>query len=439
MPMFDCVIVDFKNNKNNINYLLRKFPYAKVYPFVDSFHLMIRKLCKSIKTEYFWFLSSKIDYTNFNFDFIPEQHERYQIHTWANPKQDEGDTFLIPKNFTQDIQFLRDYKNINYHKYNNNYDFDLDVVRYDLQNVIDNLPKEKKFMAKYVKYCEQESNETVYPSYWEDLKIYKHNNNFYIPYHAIESIKTQLYDYPFIHTVSDQSHKDCFDVAFISNGEPFENENFAKIRTHIRTKKLKNKLHWIKGIKGRTNAYKKAAETVGTEYFFAVFAKSVVRDDFLFDYTVDRALCKRHRIFHSYLKEVDLDYGTFNINLYNKSLCLKTSDDNILDFTLSQKHEVIPIIASDSLLAPDNYTAWKNAFREVSKLELWQEQKPTVENRFRLKRWLETKNKWLRKGAEDGKNFTIQSKYDEQTILQTYTWDFCRAKFKSLYPDETYY
>jgi hypothetical protein len=91
------------------------------------------------------------------------------------------------------------------------------------------------------------------------------------------------------------------------------------------------------------------------------------------------------------------------------------------------------------VLAPDNYTAWKNAFREVSKLVLWQNKKPTVETQYRLKKWLGTKNEWLAKGAMDGKKFTEESDYNEDIILQTYTWDFCRSKFKLLYPTEIFY
>ena len=127
------------------------------------------------------------------------------------------------------------------------------------------------------------------------------------------------------------------------------------------------------------------------------------------------------------------------IHIYNKSLCLDTANDNILDFTLSQPHEVIPIIASTSLLTPDNYTAWKNAFREVSKLILWNERKPTVETSYRLKKWMATEHKWLARGSKDAKDFVKECAYDEDKILQTYTWDFCRSKFKSLYPTETFY
>ena len=439
---FDCVIIDFQNTNrdSNLSILSKSFPHAKIIPFVSSYFDMIKSVLGESRTEYTWLLSSKIDYSNFDFDYIPEQHQAKQLHVWNNKDQKEGDTFLFPKCFLkQNIKFLRDYKDVNYHEYDVPYDFDFQDVPYNLSNVIHNISKIQASSANYIRYYETSDDVIFYPSYWEDLKIYRDKNTFYIPRKALGFIKTQIYDYPFLYTIGNNDKKDCFDIAFISNGEPFEDTNFKILKDHLEKNNLSNRLYWIKGVDGRTKAYKKAAETSDTEYFYAVFAKSMVKDTFMFDYTVDRGLSKRHRIFHARLNELDLEYGTFNIDLYSKSLCMDTPDDNILDFTLSQPHEVVPVVASESLLAPDNYTAWKNAFREVSKLVLWQNKKPTVETNHRLKKWLETDNEWLAKGSQDGKQFTEECEYDEDKILQTYTWDFCREKFKSLYPTETVY
>ena len=439
---FDCVIVDFNNkdSKRNLAVILQKFPHARTIPFISSYFDIVKSVLVESSTEYQWLLSSKIDYTDFNFDYIPEQHQSIQLHVWGNSGQDEGDTFLFPKCFLeQEVRFLRDYKDVNYHVYDGHYDFDFYDLQYNLSNVISNLPNMQSSSSRYIKYYEKHIDTDFYPSYWEDLKIYKDGTTFYIPKKALEDIKTQIYDYPLLYAINEPAEKDFFDIAFISNGEPFENDNFQILKDHLEKNNLKNKLYWIKGINGRTKAYKKAAAESNTEYFYAVFAKSMVKENFMFDYTVDRGLSKRHRIFHAQLKELGLEYGTFNIDLYNKSLCLDTPDDNILDFTLSQPHEVVPVVASESLLAPDNYTAWKNAFREVSKLVLWQKQKPTVETKHRLKKWLDTDNKWLARGSLDGKQFTEESDFDEDIILQSYTWDFCREKFKSLYPTETFY
>ncbi len=80
----------------------------------------------------------------------------------------------------------------------------------------------------------------------------------------------------------------CFDIAFILNGETFEEDKCKVLEDHIKKNKLNNKLNWIKGVDGRTRAYKKAAMESTTEYFYAVFAKSMVSKDFMFDYTVER-------------------------------------------------------------------------------------------------------------------------------------------------------
>lgn len=439
---FNCLVVDFGNKEagKNLKIIRERFSHAIVVPFVKSYLDIAQSTLPASNTEYTWLLSTKVNYSKFDFDYIPEQHQIQQLHVWNNKGQTEGDTFLFPKCFLeQDIKFLRDFKDVNYHQYETQYDFDYYDLQYNLSDVIVNIPAIQTSNASYIRYFETPNNDEFYPSYWEDLKIYKDRNTFYIPKKALASIKTQIYDYPLFYVVGKDDKKDCFDIAFISNGEPFEDTNFKILKDHLVKNNLSNKLHWIRGVDGRTKAYKKAAKMSETEYFYAVFAKSMVKDTFMFDYTVDRGLSKRHRIFYSRLNELNLEYGTFNIDLYSKSLCLDTPDDNILDFTLSQPHEVVPIVASESLLAPDHYTAWKNAFREVSKLVLWQNKKPTVETKHRLKKWLDSDNEWLNKGSHDGKTFTEECSFDEDKILQSYTWDFCRNKFKTLYPNEKVY
>jgi hypothetical protein len=444
---FDCICIDFKNNKSeqNIENIKKIFPYVRVISFIDSYFEIIKSYIPHSKTEYLWVLSSLIDYNKFDFNFIPEQFQEKQIHVWNFFEQKEGDTFLIPKYFLQqDIKFLRDYKDINYHETDIlNYDFDFEECVYDLSDNIDNLKGKKSNPEnKYIKYREKDKNDNnkkIYPSYWEDLKIYRDNNLFYIPSRAFLYIQTQIYDYPLILNINTQYKKDCFDICFISNGEPFELENYNILFDHIKKNNLKNQLHWIKNIPGRTQAYKQAALQSNTEYFYAVFAKSIVEESFMFDFTIDRAKNKRHYIFHARLKEIELEYGTFNINLYSKTLTSNTPDDPGLDFTLYSQHEVIPIVSNTALLCPDNYTAWKNAFREVTKLIFWNHKRPTVETTFRIKKWLSTNNKWLAKGASDAKDFIESIEYSNELIKQTYTWEFVRNKFKTLYPAEQYY
>ena len=41
--------------------------------------------------------------------------------------------------------------------------------------------------------------------------------------------------------------------------------------------------------------------------------------------------------------------------------------------------------------------------------------------------------------AEDAEQFLKQINFNYDQLQQTYSWDFCRKKFKSLYPEETFY
>ena len=203
---FDCVVIDFGNTHSdrNLKTIKNKLPHAKIIPFVDSYHDIARSVVPSSRTEYLWLLSSKVDYNDFDFGFIPEQHQRDQLHTWSNPGQKEGDTFLFPKVFLQqDIRFLRDYRDVNYHDYDVDYDFDFYELEYDLENIISNLLELNLFNARYIRYHEGNIREQFYPSYWEDLKIYIDSATFYIPGKALSHIKTQIYDYPYLYTIKE--------------------------------------------------------------------------------------------------------------------------------------------------------------------------------------------------------------------------------------------
>ena len=77
--MFDSIQVRFKDVPHNQS----PFANTRIVPFVDSYFEIIKSVIDEIKTEYFWLLSTKINYDTFDFDFIPEQHEQHQIHTWS--------------------------------------------------------------------------------------------------------------------------------------------------------------------------------------------------------------------------------------------------------------------------------------------------------------------------------------------------------------------
>ena len=105
------------------------FANTRVVPFVDSYFEILKAVIDDVKTEYFWFFANFVDLkeiSKFDLDFIPEQHEKHQIHVWyaTHPMaglNKEGNVLLIPtKKFKEqmhDLKFLRDFKDINYHEH----------------------------------------------------------------------------------------------------------------------------------------------------------------------------------------------------------------------------------------------------------------------------------------------------------------------------------
>ena len=118
---FDSVQVRFKD----IAHIESPFPNTRVVPFVGSYLEVLKSVVHDINTEYFWFFSNFVELKqNFDINYIPEQHEKDQIHVWyaTHPKvglNKEGNVFLIPtkefKKQVMDLKYLRDYKEINYH------------------------------------------------------------------------------------------------------------------------------------------------------------------------------------------------------------------------------------------------------------------------------------------------------------------------------------
>ena len=121
--------------------------------------------------------------------------------------------------------------------------------------------------------------------------------------------------------------------------------------------------------------------------------------------------------------------------IYNKDLTLKTVQPG-LDFTLSQSHDVVPILSTISNCNETPLLGWRTAFREVIKLL---SMKTTVESRYRLKKWCTLGKgenaEWIYKGAQDAKKYFEANK----DLKLSYNFEWLRDYFKSLYPTETVY
>ena len=430
---FDCIGIDFHNSKNNIDIIKQKFSYVEIVPFIKSYFDMLKAFIVNSKTEYIWIVSSLIDCSKFNFNFIPEQFEKDQIHVWYSGDNKEGNVFLIPKkqfiNQMFNLKFLRDYKDINYRKTQDIINSDIPTIFFDLNDLVESYNSSEKSFYNWLvnKDIKDVQLPNYLPSMWEDVKLYtfgKTKDVMLVPYRRnIE----QFYNFDRITNLPLDYKVKEMDVIFISYDEPVAIKRFNKLKEKC------SRAKWVKNIKGQTKAYHTAAKLSETDYFFAVFPKIEIVDSFNFDYQPDRLKNACHYIFDCKNTVIDVTYGHDGVILYNKKLVLDTKEHG-LDFTLSAKHDVVPILSAINSLNDTPLLAWRTAFREVIKLC---HQPPTVESKFRLKKWLKLgkgKNaEWVFKGANDAKKYFADSIYDVDKLMLSYDFDWIKNYFEKKY------
>lgn len=407
--MFDSVQVRFKNTKHWPS----PFADTREIPFVESYLTVLKSVVEDITTEYFWFFANFMDLKTMDLDYIPEQHQKNQIHVWYNTHplggtNKEGNVFLIPteafKKQIGNLKYLRDFHDINYHAHENLFQNFIPNTAFKLNDpylaYYNSVPNYYKWLHN--KELDPKDIPNFFPSFWEDEKLYtwgKTNDIMLVPHK--ENLK-QFYDIDrIVHFDLDYDVKPM-DIIFISYDEPGAEARYNKL------KKKFPRAKWSKGVTGQTLAYMAAAMMSETDYFFAVFPKIDIVDDFQFDFQPDRLKHPCHYIFNCYNKVIDCTYGHDGVILYNKKLVMETTNPG-LDFTLSQPVQTVNILSAINTLDETPLLAWRTAFREVIKLKL---QKPTVENNYRLKKWLaigKGKNaEWVNKGALDGVEFVEQ-------------------------------
>jgi hypothetical protein len=164
-----------------------------------------------------------------------------------------------------------------------------------------------------------------------------------------------------------------------------------------------------------------------------VFAKLKVEENFDFNWQPDYFQQPKHYIFHARNPVNGLEYGHQAMIAYNKRLVLDTNSPG-LDFTLSQEHEVVPIISGTAVFNQNEWMTWRTAFREVLKLKQFQELSPTVENKRRLKTWL-TKaegefSEYCLVGARDAVAYFDEVAGDADKLKLSYEWGWLESKFK---------
>lgn len=436
--MFDSIQVRFKDTRSFDS----PFANTRVVPFVKSYFDVLKTVVQDVSTEYFWFFSSFVNLKNIDLDYIPEQHEKTQIHVWYNTHplggtNKEGNVFLIPttefKKQMNDIKFLRDFKDINYHPHENLYQNIIPKVSFKLSNPIEQYNQNNQWYMWLVnKDLSTGEVPNFYPSFWEDVKMYSWGVTKDIMLVPKQDGIKQFYDFKRSVHYDLEYNITPMDIIFISYDEPSAEKRYQKLKKRFPRAK------WCKGVQGQTQAYMTAARMSDTDYFFAVFPKNELAGEFDFQFQPDRLRNPCHYIFDCHIPVIDLRYGWGGIILYNKDLVLKTINPK-LDFTMSQAHHSVPILSAISNCNETPLLAYRSAFREVIKL---MQMKPTVESQHRLKKWL-TMGKgenaeWLHRGALDGKYHYETHKDDYSKLMYSYDYEWIKEKLRSSYPTQTW-
>jgi hypothetical protein len=437
--MYDIFIMDMGGHDANVQTLAERFPHARVVRYYDNHLDTIRRCIARARTPWIWVVASCCDYTNFDFDYRAVPWESSQLHCWASGTEKFGDTFLINVDEFKkqwDIALLEWYKDVNWHRPGvprlawKTVDYTSDNLITEIQNT--------QFDTPYVSFVPSyhASSLDYDPPLWRQkmrniVSFSSGNSMVLVPKDAQSFIEVQVYDYP--HIDKQNILKDpAQDIIFISYDEPNADANWKILSDKFPQAR---RLH---GIKGMENALLKAAEMSRTDWYYAVFAKTELHENFKFDYSPDYFQIPKHYIFYSKNRVNDLVYGEMAVILYNRNLIIDNHGKEFgLDYTLSFPHEVVPIISTYGNFDTSAYQTWRTAFREVSKLYHIQDHTPTIETEYRIEIW-ETVAKgpfaqWALNGAKDGKEFYLKYKDDFAYRKNSFSWQWLQEYFVSIY------
>jgi hypothetical protein len=254
-----------------------------------------------------------------------------------------------------------------------------------------------------------------------------------VPKEAKESVKRELYDYPYIKTNSKLGKSTPMDIVFLSNGETGADKNYEHLLRV--THGLANRVVRVDGVDGRVQAYHAAAEASNTPWMFTVFAKLKVSNKFDWNWQPDRMQLPKHYVFHAKNPVNGLVYGHQAMIAYNKKITLKNNGKG-LDFTMDDEHEIVPLLSGVANFNTDIWSTWRTSFREVVKLK----SDTTDESIERLNTWLTEASgeysEWCLRGANDAVEFFDSVDGDFFELRDSYEWAWLKARFNSLYDEK---
>jgi len=441
--LYNVYYVDHGNQTSRHQYELLRLtnPDIVLTRFVDNYLDTFKRIMSTATTEYVWIINSVCDYTQFDFTWQPEPWQGEMIHVFPTGNQRRGDTFYIHvesfKKQMVELELLDWFNVINYCEDQTVDRFGMPTHQYATDDLISEI-KKYDFKFPYALFTNQKDLQLAdSPCLWSKkdravVRISTAGATAIVPRDIKVDLKTQIYDYAYIEDTKPRLNDYLgghfnLDIVYISNGEPDE-ERWYDHLCHTSNKKAK----WVRGVNGRTAAYQEAARLSDTPWFFAVFAKLEVDHRFNWNWLPDYFQEPKHYIFNSRNPVNGLEYGHQGMIAYNKRLVLANNTPGI-DFTLSQAHEVVPILSGVAHYNQSPWMTWRTAFREVVKLKYFMETQPTLETGHRLATWCTeaTGNyaEWSLRGANDAVLYYNQVGGDYEQLKLSFEWSWLRERF----------
>ena len=433
-------------SKERLEQLKTRYPDIKTTRYVSDHLTVFKRIMHLASTEYFesvWIISSICDYTDFDFSWHPPESQKHMVHCFPSGKQKRGDTFYINvenfKNQMNQLKMLDWFKVINYVKDINIKRLPWPVQHYTNDNLVENV-RDYSFNTPYTVFTNQKQIELDFdPCLWSEkdrtiTSFTRSNSICIVPRDTKSHLVSQIYDYPHVETAKrDKFVEKPLDIIYISNGEPDE-ELYYNWLIDCTKKYQDNSVKWIKGVNGRTKAYQAAAQASDTPWFFTVFAKLKVDKDFNWKWQPDYFQQPKHYIFHARNPVNGLEYGHQAMIAYNQKLVLQNTEPGI-DFTLTQDHEVVPILSGEAVFNQSAWMTWRTAFREVLKLKYFENLNPMIENRMRLRTWCTRAQgqyaEFCLQGAEDAIRYYEEVEGDYEKLKLSYEWQWLQERFNA--------
>jgi hypothetical protein len=417
--------------------------------YFDNYRDTLIRIAKSLQGEheFVWICSSICDYTDFDFTWHPEKWQQTMLHVFASDEQKFGDTFYMHvPTFAEraEKKALFEWYSVNYIPRKSVPRRPMPIIEHAGDSQVDAV-KDTDWSGPLALFTTTDYVDralVTVPLWRQETKtivpLSPGATSVIVPKSAKGDIKTQLYDYPYIDKTHRMLKDKPLDIVFISNGEKNSDQNYQRLKDS--TYNRNNLIHRVDGVNGRVAAYHAAAQKSTTSWFFAVFAKLSVANNFDWTWQPDRMQQPKHYIFHAGNPVNGLVYGHQAMIAYNQELVLANAGQG-LDFTLDSAHEVVPILSGTAMYAETPWMAWRTAFRECIKLKA---SLPDVENEYRLSKWLDINSdeadpQWSRFGAEDAIEYYNAVAGDFVELKKSYDWAWLASYAfvkRSLTPDQ---